>query len=196
MSVGFEGYWATTLWIVCQKPGPAVSLSCGYLSSLGSVITSFCSCVSCCWLNEIYYTQYLLKQLKISRKEYMRLYNQINKERIYSVKRKWDEKNRDKVLSSKKKYKKNHQEAVNKWNEITNKYKIKFCGKTIYIGFRQQTGHCTKCPRNIYDGSCKQTDMHHYFYCVIMPWACRVELCDKCHGHLSYETMKGKNCGE
>ena len=57
--------------------------------------------------------------------------------------------------------------------------------------FRALTGYCSKCPNNIYDGSCKTTHMHHLIYVRILPWFGRHELCPSCH---TTETWKGWKC--
>src|SRR5215212_8450411 len=54
--------------------------------------------------------------------------------------------------------------------------------------FRQHTCFCSKCPSNIFDGSCKATHMHHLVYIRILPWFGRQELCPSCH---MTETWKG-----
>jgi hypothetical protein len=57
--------------------------------------------------------------------------------------------------------------------------------------FRALTGYCSKCPNNIFDGSCKTTQMHHLIYIRILPWFGREELCPSCH---ITETRKGWQC--
>ena len=47
--------------------------------------------------------------------------------------------------------------------------------------FKQRTGFCSRCPRNIHDGTCKITNMHHWVYIIIIPWFGREELCVPCH---------------
>ena len=61
--------------------------------------------------------------------------------------------------------------------------------------FRQLTGYCSKCPKNIFDGSCKTTHMHHLFYIMIIPWFGRAELCASCHAKETWQEwqwMKGR----
>src|SRR5262245_53540311 len=54
--------------------------------------------------------------------------------------------------------------------------------KRCIVGWaRLLTGYCSRCTNNIYDGTCKKTDMHHLFYIVIFPWFGRQELCAACH---------------
>jgi hypothetical protein len=57
--------------------------------------------------------------------------------------------------------------------------------------FRAHTGYCSKCPNNIFDGSCKTTHMHHFIYVRILSWFGREELCVSCH---SIETWKEWQC--
>ena len=58
---------------------------------------------------------------------------------------------------------------------------ILFLGKYIRLTWVIRKGYCTWCPNNIHDGSCSQTQMHHYFYVPIMVWTCCEEICVKCH---------------
>lgn len=69
----------------------------------------------------------------------------------------------------------------------------------IYLGWSPRRGKCQKCNKKIGDGYfsnrdknrneldhlrlvfLKRTEMHHYFYLVIMPWACCIEVCQVCH---------------
>ena len=66
----------------------------------------------------------------------------------------------------------------------TNELTFNFLGRLVTSTFRQITGYCSKCPNNIYDDTCKITHMHHYFYLSCMPWACREELCARCHAKI------------
>lgn len=72
----------------------------------------------------------------------------------------------------------------------TNQKKFHFLNKSIRQKDNPRTGYCSRCPNNLYDGSCKKTDTHHYFYMTIMPWACTIELCVSCH---YYETFPSRN---
>jgi hypothetical protein len=125
-------------------------------------------------------------------KKYSREYYLKNKERLKPIRKKWRENNKEKSKIYWKKQRETHTDRIKKWNYINGKLQMKFLGKNIFLGFRQQIGYCSKCPNNIYDGTCKSTHMHHYFYCIIMPWACRIELCAKCHGNLTYSEYKCK----
>jgi hypothetical protein len=58
---------------------------------------------------------------------------------------------------------------------------MRYGRKTLCMSFRQLSGYCSKCSNNIFDGSCKKTDMHHLFYIIIVPWFGRIELCSTCH---------------
>ena len=54
----------------------------------------------------------------------------------------------------------------------------------FYSPKRMLTGYCSKCSNNVFDGSCKQTSMHHWYYLRIAPMCCRQELCQSCHAKL------------
>jgi hypothetical protein len=49
------------------------------------------------------------------------------------------------------------------------------------LTFRQLTGYCSQCHNNIYDGTCKMTNMHHWVYIIILPWFGTEEVCIGCH---------------
>lgn len=59
--------------------------------------------------------------------------------------------------------------------------RIMFLGIFIYLSWNIRKGYCSYCSNNIFDKSCIRTNIHHLFYVRIMPWACTVELCPKCH---------------
>lgn len=113
-----------------------------------------------------------------------------NREREYN--RHWLERNREKSRIYNRKNYYSHKEKrlqfckeryaldpeyYRKWSWR----KVVFLGKQIYVGFRQQTGYCSRCSNNVHNGSCKLTHMHHLLYVPIMIWACRIELCASCH---------------
>ena len=52
---------------------------------------------------------------------------------------------------------------------------IRFKNKRVKLQSNPRIGFCSKC------GSKRFTHMHHWFYLVIMPWSCIVELCNICH---------------
>lgn len=37
----------------------------------------------------------------------------------------------------------------------------------------------------------RKIDRHHYFYCIIMPWACTISICTSCHGKISVKNKIG-----
>jgi hypothetical protein len=74
-----------------------------------------------------------------------------------------------------------HRESINRVGRERLGIKFLYFRKQIYMDFRQRTGYCSKCPNNIYDGTCKITNMHHLFYIIIVPWFGRIELCNSCH---------------
>ena len=88
------------------------------------------------------------------------------------------------------KYMKKNPDKVKERRSKQPKTKTTFLGKRLCLSFRQKTGRCSKCLNNEFDGSCKKTDMHHYFYVPIMPWVCRIELCFSCHSKVTYNLRK------
>lgn len=75
------------------------------------------------------------------------------------------------------------------WNRIKNR-RLDFCGITIILSFELPREICEICgiTRKL-----KRIDRHHYFYCIIMPWACTTSICKKCHGRISQSKIKQKN---
>lgn len=70
--------------------------------------------------------------------------------------------------------------------------RIVFLGKRIHLSFDIRTGYCSLCTNNVFDKSIKRTNMHHWFYLPIMPWACTEEICVPCHssgGKISYPVL-------
>lgn len=61
------------------------------------------------------------------------------------------------------------------------KYRFGSKGPRFFGPKKMLTGRCSRCPNNIYDGSCKMTAMHHCYYLRISPLCCREELCQSCH---------------
>ena len=58
------------------------------------------------------------------------------------------------------------------------KRKLRFIGHGQQVGtFRKLTGYCSTCTKNIYDGTCKITNMHHWVYIIIFPWFGTEERC-------------------
>ncbi len=52
----------------------------------------------------------------------------------------------------------------------------------IQLDHNPRTGYCSLCLNNIYDGSCKKTDLHHIEYDLDNPLRYTIELCPSCHG--------------
>lgn len=107
----------------------------------------------------------------------MKLWRQRNHQRVREYNRKNYYSHRERQSQYYKKKYALHPEKYRKWSWN----KVAFLGKQIFVGFRQQRGHCSQCPNNVYDGTCKLTHMHHLLYVPIMIWACRIELCASCH---------------
>jgi hypothetical protein len=77
--------------------------------------------------------------------------------------------------------------------ESLNPRRFRFGRMRLFKGSaRVLTGRCSKCPNNIFDGSCKMTAMHHWYYLRISPMTCREELCQSCHSRLG-PSFFGKN---
>ena len=76
-----------------------------------------------------------------------------------------------------------------KWNPINDPKKLRFKGKRILLKYSTRKGLCERCGA-IKGQGCKQTHRHHWFYLVIMPWACTEELCVRCHRHEHAVTFK------
>ena len=84
-------------------------------------------------------------------------------------------------------------------NAIYNKFKIRFLGKRIFLGWNPHKYQCEVCKRNVGDdyitsrgkpAKLKVTQMHHYFYISCMPWACMIEQCTPCHNQTKTRTRK------
>ena len=69
-------------------------------------------------------------------------------------------------------------------------FRYAFLGKNIR-GTMRLSGYCSQCPNNVFDNSCKKTDMHHWIYITCLPWFGRIELCNKCHRN-KHRGMDGK----
>ena len=90
-------------------------------------------------------------------------------------------------------------EVKRKENAIYNKFKIRFLGKRIFLGWDPRKGQCEECMRKVgapyitsrgKHARLKVTQMHHYFYIPCMPWACMVERCTPCHNKTKTRTRK------
>lgn len=68
--------------------------------------------------------------------------------------------------------------------------RVVFRKKQIQLSFNPRTGHCSLCPNNVYDGSCKKTAMHHIEYHDEDPLKGTVELCNSCHRKYHNEYRK------
>ena len=81
-----------------------------------------------------------------------------------------------------------------KWHKINNPKRFAFGSKMLtFLGSKRMlTGRCSKCPNNIYDGSCRRTNMHHWYYLRIAPMCCREEICQSCHAKLNPSSFFAK----
>lgn len=77
--------------------------------------------------------------------------------------------------------------TIKKRSRVTSPKQFRFGSwRGHFIGpKRMLTGYCSRCSNNIYDGSCKQTSMHHWYYLRISPMCCREEVCQSCHVRLA-----------
>lgn len=74
-----------------------------------------------------------------------------------------------------------------KKNPITNKQRYLYKNRRILSDYNPRTGYCSQCSNNIYDGTCKKTQMHHSLgYYIIFPYFGLVELCSSCHVKTRY----------
>ena len=68
-----------------------------------------------------------------------------------------------------------------KYDIIRNKLKLRFKGLQIVLKEKPRTGYCSICKNNIFDGSCKRTNIHHLEYHDGDPMKDTIELCNSCH---------------
>jgi hypothetical protein len=60
------------------------------------------------------------------------------------------------------------------WRKSNPKHMF-FLGLSIYLSWDPRKHVCLEC------GKIGRTELHHWFYLIIMPWACTTELCVSCH---------------
>jgi hypothetical protein len=73
---------------------------------------------------------------------------------------------------------------TDRYKQWLKRYQIKqfrFRDRRIHTDLIQRTGRCSQCPNNIFDGSCRRTNMHHWIYLTCLPWFGTQELCNRCH---------------
>lgn len=78
-------------------------------------------------------------------------------------------------------YRQRHPDKIKIRNTNAHKRTLNFLGKLIQLSFIPRVGYCSQCTNNIFDKSCKKTEIHHLFYVPCIPWACTIELCASCH---------------
>ena len=71
-----------------------------------------------------------------------------------------------------------------------NDYVITFCGKNAYLSFRLPREICEICGVTKKE---RKIDRHHYFYLVIMKWACTISVCHECHMRIEPNRRSGKD---
>jgi len=96
----------------------------------------------------------------------VQLWRKNNPEKYKLQRQNWIEKNKEKYLKNRKE---------------SNQKRIKFKGKTIFIGKKIRTGICSKCNRSVKNEEIKQTQMHHIKYDDTDPTKYTIELCVRCH---------------
>ena len=71
-----------------------------------------------------------------------------------------------------------------RYHPITNptRHRFWYHKRQIFSTFKWLTGYCSWCANNVYDMTCKRTQMHHWVYVTCLPWFGRIELCSSCHG--------------
>ena len=97
------------------------------------------------------------------------------------------------IESPKRRARKEYRDKQNAYNRQYDRNRSRFLGHgQRVLSFRQLTGYCSLCANNIYDGTCKITNMHHWVYIIILPWFATEERCVSCHcktkerGHHGY----------
>lgn len=93
-------------------------------------------------------------------------------------------------------YLKHHQNkspiCSNCWFKLYRNPKVyHYKGKQFVDKERRLTGYCSRCSKNIYDGSSKGMSMHHQVYIIIFPWFGREELCNSCHAQHHWDENTG-----
>ena len=94
-----------------------------------------------------------------------------------------------------------HKQIVRDYNSrkgsINSPKRMIIQGRRIFLDRLVRKGKCSNCGKHIGDPYIdvygkitiiKRTHMHHWFYLIIMPWACSVELCPSCHMKESWIT--------
>jgi len=134
------------------------------------------------------------------RSEYFRQYHLNNKERRNEYDREW-RKNHPGYMTDyrnshpefrehEKQYKREFYRLRKDYWEKLQEQSIRFGEKNINVGKKVRTGFCSLCTNNIYDGSCKKTDMHHIKYHENDPLKDTIELCFSCHKTITWEIKR------
>ncbi len=84
------------------------------------------------------------------------------------------------VKAEKEKDKIRYRNNLDRYKNYRNK-RFRFKGKFISINEVVRTGYCSWCPKNIHDGTCKKTHIHHIKYHDEDPLKDTVEICISCH---------------
>lgn len=78
---------------------------------------------------------------------------------------------------------------------LRNKNEYTFLNRVITLKENPRTGYCSNCPKNIHDGSCKRTNLHHeHGYYIIFPYFGLVELCVSCHNKVKIRDLDKRYC--
>ncbi len=70
-------------------------------------------------------------------------------------------------------------------NEKLKWYRLDYMGINLLLSFELPRNRCEVC--GILKGQGQKIHRHHYFYCVIMPWACTISICNSCHTKITHE---------
>lgn len=61
-------------------------------------------------------------------------------------------------------------------------YRLDYCGINLLLSFPLPRDKCEVCSVTRKD---RLIHRHHYFYCIIMPWACTISICNSCHSKIT-----------
>ena len=116
---------------------------------------------------------------------YKQKWYQENKQRLkqkrYETLKKWRQENPAKLRLQRQKYWINNFEKLTRKRAEDNKKRIKYKGKTTWIGKIIRTGMCSNCYRSVEKGEINQTQMHHLKYDDNHIEQYTIELCVRCH---------------
>jgi hypothetical protein len=99
------------------------------------------------------------------------------------------------IESPKRRARKEYREKQKAYNRKYDRNRLRFLGHAQQLlTFRPLTGYCSQCQNNVYDGTCKMTNMHHWVYIIILPWFGTEEVCIGCHNKTKDRDWHGRFC--